>query len=96
MDLSPARQISITHPFHPLRDQRFRLVVNKMLWGEERVTLEHPDGSLHSIPVGWTDLRPPDPYLEVGRGRSRFRVEDLLRLVDLVQDEARRDGGSAK
>jgi hypothetical protein len=79
-----------------LRDQRFRLVVAKMLWGEERVTLEHPDGSLHSIPVGWTDVRPPDPYLAVGRGRSRFRVEDLLRLVGLVREEARRDGGSGE
>ncbi len=79
-----------------MRDQRFRLVVSKMLWGEERVTLEHPDESLHSVPVGWTDARPPDPYLEVGLGRSRFRVEDLLRLVDLVRGEARRDAGSGK
>ena len=67
-----------------------------MLWGEERVTLEHPDGSLHSIPVGWTDLRAPDPYLEVGRGRSCFRVDDLLRLVELVHEEARQDGGAEK
>jgi hypothetical protein len=71
-------------------------VVTKLLWGEERVTLEHPDGSLHSVPVGWTDGRPPDPYLQVGRGRSRFRLEDLLRLVDLVRGEARRGGGSRK
>jgi len=64
-----------------------------MLWGEKRVTLEHPDGSFHSVPVGWTNAGPPDPYLEVGRGRSRFRVEDLLRLVDLMRGEARREGG---
>jgi hypothetical protein len=96
VDPSSERQVRITHPFHPLRDQRFRLVVTKLLWGEERVTLEHPDASLHSVPVGWTDARPPDPYLQVGRGRSRFRVEDLLGLVDLVRGAARRDEGAGK
>jgi hypothetical protein len=69
-------------------------VVSKLLWGEARVTLEHPDGFLHSVPVGWTDAARPDPYLEVGRGRSRFRVEDLLRLADLMRGETQREGGS--
>jgi hypothetical protein len=59
-------------------------VVAKQLWGEDRVTFQHPDGSLCSVPVGWTDRLPPDPYLSIGRGRSRFRVEDLLALVDLL------------
>ena len=54
------------------------------LWGEDRVTLQRPDGSLESVPVGWTDFLPADPYLSVGRGRSRFRVEDLLALVELM------------
>jgi hypothetical protein len=36
------------------------------------------------VPVGWTDFVPADPYLSVGRGRSRFRVEDLRALADLV------------
>jgi uncharacterized protein DUF5372 len=48
------------------------------------VTFEHPDGGLHSAPVNWTDAVPADPYLSVGRGRSSFRVEDLLALADLV------------
>jgi hypothetical protein len=67
-------------------------VVTKQLWGEPRVTFEHPDGSLHSVPVGWTDVAAPDAYREVGRGRSRFRVEDLLKLADLVREEARSGG----
>lgn len=74
----------MTHPFHPLRGQSFRFVISKQLWGEARVTLQHPDGSLHSVPLGWTEVLPPDPYVIVGAGRSRFRVEDLLALADLV------------
>jgi hypothetical protein len=56
----------------------------------ERVTFEHPDGGLRSVPVQWTELGPTDPYLSVGRGQSRFRVEDLLALADLVLGRARR------
>jgi hypothetical protein len=48
------------------------------------VTLELPDGSLCSVPVGWTDFLPPDSYLSIGGGRSRFRVEDLLIVADLI------------
>ena len=76
--------IRITHPFHPLRGQTFRFVVAKQLWGEDRVTFERPDGSFHSVPVGWTDFVRADPYLSVGRGRSYFRLADLRALATLV------------
>ncbi len=49
------------------------------------MTVELSDGSLFSVPVGWTDVLPPDPYLAVGGGRSRFRVEDLLALADQME-----------
>lgn len=78
------RQVRIIHPFHPLRGKSFRFVVSKQLWGEQRVTIELDDKSLFSIPVKWTDFHPPDPYLRIGAGRSRFRIEDLLILADLV------------
>jgi hypothetical protein len=58
--------------------------VAKQLWGEDRVTVQHPDGGLWSVPVSWTDYRPPAPYLQVGRARARFRVEDLLTLAALL------------
>ncbi len=55
-----------------------------MLWGEDRVTIQLADGSLLSVPVSWTDTVPADAYLTVGGGRSRFRVEDLLALTELI------------
>ena len=48
------------------------------------MTVEHSDGTLRSIPVGWTDLAPVDPYVVISTGRSRFRIADLVTLVDLV------------
>jgi hypothetical protein len=61
-----------------------RLLVRKSLWGEERVTLELPDGTYRSLPIGWTDAVAPDPYLSVAGGRSLFRVHDLLELAALL------------
>ena len=84
-----ARQIRITHPFHPLRGARFPFVVTKSLWGEDRVTVQRPDGTVWSIPVGWTDFAPPDPAVMAGRGRAPFRLEDLLRLAEMVRERVR-------
>jgi hypothetical protein len=38
-----------------------RYVVTGKLWDEARVTLETAEGTLRSLPVGWTDLLPADP-----------------------------------
>jgi len=61
-----------------------RFVVRKQLWGEERVTVEHPDGTHWSIPAAWTDAVAADPYVSIGAGRSLFRVKDLIELAHLV------------
>jgi hypothetical protein len=49
--------------------------------------MEFPGGTYRSVPVSWTDIVPLDPYIEVGGGRSRFRVEDLLELARLLRGE---------
>jgi hypothetical protein len=66
-----------------------RFVVSKQLWGEDRVTVQLPNGTLRSLPVSWTDLFPADPYWVVGAGRCRFRVEDLLALVELIAKQTK-------
>ena len=75
----------VTHPFHPLRGQSFP-VLYRGHTGEERwVVLQHPDGSVVRLPIEWTDLRTPDGYGDVARGRSRFRLPDLVRLAESVR-----------
>ena len=51
--------------------------------------MQRPDGTVWSIPVGWTDFAPPDPVVVAGRGRAAFRLEDLLRLAELVSERVR-------
>jgi hypothetical protein len=67
-----------------------RYVVTGKLWGEARVTVETAEGTVRSLPVGWTDLLPADPLITVGRGRAAFRLTDLLILADMVDGRTRR------
>jgi len=66
-----------------------RYVVTGKRWGEVRVTVETADGTLRSLPVGWTDLLPVDPVVMVGRGRAAFRLTDLLALTELIPGRSR-------
>ena len=74
----------VTHPFHPLAGFEFDLVVRKKSWAEDRVFFFDGDGQYRSLPVGWTDVDPPDPFVAVAAGRSVLRVDDLVALVCLL------------
>ncbi len=39
---------------------------------------------VRSLPTRWTDVAGIDPFVALAAGRSRFRIEDLLLLVDLL------------
>ena len=83
------RRFRVTHPFHPLCGQEFDLIWYAYAWGEERVHYEAEDGRAVSLPASWTDILPPDPFVAISAGRSWFRVEDLVELVNLLRDMSR-------
>ena len=58
-------------------------------WGEYRVFYADNDGALAAMPVNWTDVAEPDPFVTVAAGRSYSRPADLLCLSALLA-EARR------
>lgn len=75
----------MTHPFHPLADREFDLVVRKHTWAEDRVFFFDDNGQLISLPAGWTDVDPVEPFVAIAAGRSALRIEELLALVCLVE-----------
>jgi hypothetical protein len=79
------RVFRVIHPFHPLSGREFSLVTYRHNWGEDRVYFHDDGGKLASLPARWTDVLAPDPVAVVSGGRSAFRVEDLLGLVDLIE-----------
>jgi hypothetical protein len=41
---------------------------------------------VRTIPRAFTDAADPDPFVFVSAGRSPFRVEDLVRLAELLRE----------
>ncbi len=58
-------------------------------WGEHRVFFRKSgEDRVSSLPASWTDVSGLDPFVVTAAGRSFFRVQDLLSLVDLVRELA--------
>ena len=53
-------------------------------WNDEWVAYEY-QGSPGRVPVAWTTLAEPDPFLVVAAQRSPFHINDLLRLAALIR-----------
>jgi hypothetical protein len=58
----------------------------RLAWGEHRVYFYDRDGKLKLLPASWTDIVAPDPFVMVAAGRTPVRIDDMLRLVDLVRE----------
>ena len=78
----------MTHPFHPLSGRDFEFVEHRRNWGEDRVCLHDANGALFSLPAGWTDAGPADPFMVIAGGRCPFTISGLLALADLIDPAA--------
>ena len=75
----------ITHPFHPRRGEEFELIRYHRSWGQvASVEGRGESGQRIHLPLAWTDAAAADPFLAIAKGRSFFRVDDLLRLATLI------------
>jgi phytoene dehydrogenase-like protein len=69
-----------------MQGQRFEVVDYYHSCSEKRVFFHDKGGDLQSIPVAWTDLTPPDPFVFFSKGKSLVRVEELLALCVLLEE----------
>lgn len=74
----------VTHRFHPLFGRDFEFVEQRQNWGEDRIYLHDERGELFSLPAGWTDMAPADPFVVVSGGRCPFTVNGLLAVAELI------------
>ncbi len=55
-------------------------------WGEERVFFTDPQThQIRSLPLAWTSLALPDPFLLVAAGRTVLRFEDIEHLNQMLK-----------
>ena len=76
----------VTHPFHPMGGQEFEVVSYYHSGSEKRIFFHDKNGDLQSIPIAWTDMSPPDPFLLFSKGKSLFRVAELRSLCRLIDE----------
>jgi hypothetical protein len=76
----------VTHAYHPLRGQRFELAAENREFGQDRVFYRDVDGRMRYLPRSWTSLAAPDPFVIAATGRAYFRLEDLMRLAELIKE----------
>ena len=76
----------MTHPFHPWLGREFSFVAVGQTWGVDRVSFFDEEGVQRSLPRAWTDAADLDPFVVLAAGRSAFRIEDLVALVELVAE----------
>jgi hypothetical protein len=83
------QSFTITPPFHPLHGHSFPLLAHRFAWGEERIFFA--DAQTHevrSLPLAWTSLALPDPFLVVGNGLAVLRFGDLQQLAQFLKQQA--------
>ena len=54
-------------------------------WNGDRVYYHDESGCLRSMPSRWTNLIKSDLFERFGRGRAPFRIDDLIRLIELIE-----------
>src|ERR1700688_4683161 len=78
---------TITHPFHPLCGQTLPLLSQRLAGEEERVFFADPHAhQVRSLPLAWTNLALPDPFLIVAAGKAVLRFSDLQQPTAFLRE----------
>jgi len=81
---------TITHPFHPLRGQRFEVLKTRCVAGVNTLMLRHSDRGSDTVAQEWTDWGLPDASLEPSQTAHKLAVKALLQLADLLAELSER------
>ncbi len=74
----------VTHPFHPLHGETLERASGPPQESHRFVFFHTADGRLGWMPLKFTDLVAPDPFVVVSGGRAYLRLEDLLELSSAI------------
>lgn len=82
--------VVITHPFHPLSQQRCEVLKRRRVSGVDTLIITHPQRGTVSVAKDWTDWAEPAGVTlgDVGV----FELETLLELAALVNQLVSREG----
>ena len=74
----------ISHPFHPLRGQRFEVLQKRRVAGVDTPFLRGLERGTLCFPREWTDWADPSPYDSLTLPPHRLAADCLFELVALL------------
>ena len=77
--------VTITHPFHPLTQQRFSVLKRRRVSGVETLIIRHPERGSLAVAQEWTDWEPAGDVAVPG---VILAFDALVALADLVSQLA--------
>lgn len=82
---------TITHPFHPLRGTRFKVLSSKTFNNSDILSLQGTSRGVIAIPRDWTDKADPHAYDFLSESDQLLSFVHLQQLADLIStlDQAR-------
>jgi len=81
--------VEVTHPFHPLRGQKFAVLKLRTVAGVARLSVRHPELGTFAIPADWTDwsvASMPGQSLMV----DAFNLAELAEIVESLSRGSKR------
>jgi len=81
--------VEVTHPFHPLRGQKFAVLKLRMVAGVARLSVRHPELGTFAIPADWTDwsvASMPGQLLMI----DAFGLAELAEIVESLSHGSKR------
>ena len=75
----------ISHPFHPLRGQRFEVLKKRRIAGVDTLILRELERGSFSVAREWTDWADPSLSDSLGFPPRRLDAQWLLQLATLLE-----------
>jgi hypothetical protein len=83
---------TITHPFHPLRNQRFEVLKTRRVAGVDTLILRHPDRGSYAVSREWTDWGlEAAAYAEPAQRLAAGTLLQLATLLDVLAKRGQED-----
>ena len=85
---------TVTHPFHPLRGQRFEVLKLRRAAGVDSLILRHPQRGSYTVAQDWTDWGLPEVTTGEPTLTAKLDAASLMGLAELLAmlDKRAREG----
>ncbi len=85
-DSIPLGWAKITHPFHPLRGQRYQVLKTRRVSGIETLVLRDTSAGTFAIAKEWTNLSDPSSQAAPDFTPLILQFDSLQEIVDIIKE----------